>query len=159
MLAILDLTAPLPDLLASARDIASRVTDEQQLIFLLNKADAVSPEVVEAARSALPERSVFTLSAKKGLGMDALKSALAATWRNLDTAAETTLVTNARHLEALRNAAAALSRVQDGLAAAIPSDLVAQDLRETLYHLGSIVGQVSDNEILGNIFEHFCIGK
>ena len=159
VLAILDLTAPLPDLLASARDIASRVTDEQQLIFLLNKADAVSPEVVEAARSALPERSVFTLSAKKGLGLDALKSALAATWRNLDTAAETTLVTNARHLEALQNAAAALSRVQDGLAAAIPTDLVAQDLRETLYHLGSIVGQVSDNEILGNIFEHFCIGK
>ena len=64
-----------------------------------------------------------------------------------------------RHLEALQNAAAALSRVREGLSAAVPSDLVAQDLRESLYHLGSIVGEVSNNEILANIFSHFCIGK
>ena len=165
VLAMLDLSAPLPDLLASARDIAGRVTDEQQLVFLLNKADAVSVSSADAAREALgpllslPGRQVFVLSAKSGTGLDSLRHALAATWRDLDTSAETTLVTNTRHLEALRNAAAALDRVRDGLRSSLPTDLVAQDLRESLYHLGSIVGEVSNNEILGNIFEHFCIGK
>lgn len=165
VLATLDLGAPLPDLLASARDIAGRVTDEQQLVFLLNKADKVRTDAARAAQEALtplldaPGRQVFVISAKSGAGLEELRHALAASWQNLDTASETTLVTNTRHLEALQSAAAALDRVRDGLCTALPSDLVAQDLRECLYHLGSIVGEVSNNEILGNIFEHFCIGK
>lgn len=165
VLATLDLGTPLPDLLASARDIAGRVTDEQQLVFLLNKADKVRTDAARAAQEALtpllnaPGRQVFVISAKSGAGLEELRHALAASWQNLDTASETTLVTNTRHLEALQCAAAALDRVRDGLCTALPSDLVAQDLRECLYHLGSIVGEVSNNEILGNIFEHFCIGK
>ncbi len=165
VLATLDLGAPLPDLLASARDIAGRVTDEQQLVFLLNKADKVRTDAARAAQEALtpllnaPGRQVFVISAKSSAGLEELRHALAASWQNLDTASETTLVTNTRHLEALQCAAAALDRVRDGLCTALPSDLVAQDLRECLYHLGSIVGEVSNNEILGNIFEHFCIGK
>lgn len=165
VLATLDLGAPLPDLLASARDIAGRVTDEQQLVFLLNKADKVRTDAARAAQEALtpllnaPGRQVFVISAKSGAGLEELRHALAASWQNLDTASETTLVTNTRHLEALQCAAAALDRVRDGLCSSLPSDLVAQDLRECLYHLGSIVGEVSNNEILGNIFEHFCIGK
>ncbi len=165
VLATLDLGAPLPDLLASARDIAGRVTDEQQLVFLLNKADKVRTDAARAAQEALtpllnaPGRQVFVISAKSGAGLEELRHALAASWQNLDTASETTLVTNTRHLEALQCAAAALDRVRDGLCTTLPSDLVAQDLRECLYHLGSIVGEVSNNEILGNIFEHFCIGK
>ena len=165
VLATLDLGAPLPDLLASARDIAGRVTDEQQLVFLLNKADKVRTDAARAAQEALtpllnaPGRQVFVISAKSGAGLEELRHALAASWQNLDTASETTLVTNTRHLEALQCAAAAFDRVRDGLCTALPSDLVAQDLRECLYHLGSIVGEVSNNEILGNIFEHFCIGK
>ena len=162
VLAMLDLRQPTEVLLASARDIAARVTDEQQLVFLLNKADA-APQAVDAAREALspllPGRRLFVISAKAGTGLDELRHALAASWQQLDTASETTLVTNTRHLEALQNAAAALSRVREGLSAAVPSDLVAQDLRESLYHLGSIVGEVSNNEILANIFSHFCIGK
>lgn len=165
VLATLDLGAPLPDLLASARDIAGRVTDEQQLVFLLNKADKVRTDAARAAQEALtpllnaPGRQVFVISAKSGAGLEELRHALAASWQNLDTASETTLVTNTRHLEALQCAAAALDRVRDGLCSSLPSDLVAQDLRECLYNLGSIVGEVSNNEILGNIFEHFCIGK
>ena len=159
ILAVLDLTAPLADIQASAEAIASRVTPVQQLIFLLNKSDNVSAEACEAACTALPPFPHHCISAKNGAGLDELKKALAATWQQLDTASETTLVTNARHLEALQNAASALRRVQTGLQSAIPADLVAQDLRESLYHLGSIVGEVSNNEILANIFEHFCIGK
>ena len=165
VLVMLDLCAPLPDLLASARDIAGRVTDEHQLVFLLNKADAVPGSSADAAREALAPllslsgRQVFVISAKSGAGLDSLRHALAAIWCDLDTSAETTLVTNTRHLEALRNAATALDRVRDGLRTSLPTDLIAQDLRESLYHLGSIVGEVTTDEILGNIFKNFCIGK
>jgi len=165
VLVMLDLCAPLPDLLASARDIAGRITDEQQLVFLLNKADAVPGSSADAAREALAPllslsgRQVFVISAKSGAGLDSLRHALAAIWCDLDTSAETTLVTNTRHLEALRNAATALDRVRDGLRTSLPTDLIAQDLRESLYHLGTIVGEVTTNEILGNIFKNFCIGK
>jgi tRNA modification GTPase len=165
VLAVLDLKQPLETLLASATDIAGRVSDEQQLVFLLNKADAVPGSSADAAREALAPllslsgRQFLVISAKSGAGLDALRIALAATWRDLDTAAETTLVTNTRHLEALRNAATALTRVRDGLRTSLPTDLIAQDLRESLYHLGTIVGEVTTDEILGNIFKNFCIGK
>ena len=164
VLAVLDLSAPLPELHASARDIAGRVTDDQQLIFLLNKADAVPVEGSAEARRTLaplltaPGRQLYTISAKDGFGLEDLRHALASTWRDLDTAAETSLVTNTRHLEALQNAATALRRVRDGLDA-VPTDLLAQDLREALYHLGSITGEITTDEILGNIFKNFCIGK
>ena len=181
VLALLDLTAPLPDLLASARDIAARTQEDQQLVFLLNKADVVSVDESTEARRALsplltaPVQQLYIISAKAGVGLEDLRHALAATWRNLDTAAETTLVTNTRHLEALQNAATALRRVRDGLgnvpaearpdsisesdSVSVPTDLLAQDLRVALYHLGTIVGEVSTDEILGNIFRNFCIGK
>ena len=159
VLAILDTTAPLPVIRASAEEIAARVTSEQQLIFLLNKADTAPMDACDAIIKVLPHTTYYYISAKTGQGLDEVRSALSASWQNVDTAAETTLVTNTRHLEALQNAASALRRVQSGLQSAVPTDLVAQDLRECLYHLGSIVGQVSNNEILGNIFEHFCIGK
>ncbi len=196
ILAVLDLTQPVEEMLASASDISVRMTEEQQLVFLLNKADAVPVPVSTEARRALSpllasaDRQVYTISAKDGIGLEDLRHALAATWRNVDTASETSLVTNARHLDALQNAATALRRVQEGLgpvpvphsaiptgtdaaisapvptdaplsaaAVAIPTDLLAQDLREALYHLGSITGEVSFDEILGNIFKNFCIGK
>jgi len=159
VLAMLDLTAPLLDLLASVQDIARRVSDDQQLIFLLNKADAVPETTVADVRKALPDGDSHVISAKTGQGLTELRQAIAARWRDLDTSAETTLVTNTRHLEALQNAATELRRVQDGLHTSIPTDLVAQDLRESLYHLASIVGEVSNSEILANIFSRFCIGK
>lgn len=159
VLGVLDLTAPLSELQDSAAAIAARVAPDQQLIFLLNKADAVSEEAAAVAGEAVTPAVSFCISAKKGVGLNALRQALADGWRTLGTAAETTLVTNTRHLEALQNAAAALTRVHTGLQTPTPTDLVAQDLRESLYHLGSIVGEVSNNEILANIFSRFCIGK
>ena len=175
ILAVLDLSSPLPDLTASAQTICERIAPEQQLIFLLNKADAVPVETTVEARRALapflsvPGRLLYPISAKSGIGLEDLRHALASAWRDLDTASETTLVTNTRHLEALRNASASLARIQEGLGApgdasgtpdaTIPTDLLAQDLRESLYHLGTITGEISTDEILGNIFRNFCIGK
>lgn len=100
------------------------------------------------------------ISAKTGDGLTALTEALAEIGRRITGDTDETLVTNIRHYEALVRAATALGRVRDGLqVATLPPDLIAQDLREALYHLGEIVGEISTEEVLGNIFRKFCIGK
>ena len=91
--------------------------------------------------------------------MDILRSVLASTQRDLLADCDTTLVTNQRHVQALTDARTSLHRVRDGLANGLPTDLAAQDIREAIYHLGSIVGEISTDEVLGNIFRNFCIGK
>ena len=102
---------------------------------------------------------IISISAKTGEGLDVLKSALACSRRDLLADSDTTLITNARHYEALSNARDALVRVRKGLSDALPSDLLSQDIREALYHIGTIVGEISTDEVLGNIFRNFCIGK
>ena len=102
---------------------------------------------------------IISISAKTGDGLDVLKSALACSRRDLLADSDTTLITNARHYEALSNARDALVRVRKGLSDALPSDLLSQDIREALYHIGTIVGEISTDEVLGNIFRNFCIGK
>lgn len=102
---------------------------------------------------------IMPISAKTGEGLDALRSTLSATQKDLLADSDTTLITNARHYEALSNARDALVRVRTGLSDALPTDLLTQDIREALYHIGSIVGEISTDEVLGNIFRNFCIGK
>lgn len=100
------------------------------------------------------------ISAKTGSGLPELTETLAEIGRRITGDTDETLVTNIRHYEALVRAAMALGRVRDGLkVATLPPDLIAQDLREALYHLGEIVGEISTDEVLGNIFRKFCIGK
>lgn len=102
------------------------------------------------------------ISALTGEGMDRLLDEIGAYGRTLvggASDASSTLVTNARHAAALRESLAALTAVRSGLASGIPTDLVAEDLRSALTHLGSITGEISSNEVLGEIFGRFCIGK
>ena len=114
--------------------------------------------------AALREKGIVTkmvpISAKTGSGLPELTETLAEIGRRITGDTDETLVTNIRHYEALSRAATALGRVRDGLkVATLPPDLIAQDLREALYHLGEIVGEISTDEVLGNIFRKFCIGK
>ena len=103
--------------------------------------------------------NLLPISAKTGSGIQALRSLLASTQRDLLADSDTTLVTNQRHVQALTDTRTSLLRVREGLASALPTDLAAQDIREAIYHLGSIVGEISTDEVLGNIFANFCIGK
>ena len=103
--------------------------------------------------------AILPISAKALLGLDVIKSALCDTQKALKVDPNATLVSNVRHYQALKDALAALDRLSDGLAEDIPNDLLAQELREALFHIGEIVGEVSTDEILGNIFGRFCIGK
>ena len=100
------------------------------------------------------------ISAKEGRHIDELKRRLVGSRRDQMSHIEGSLVTNARHLEALRLARTSLSRVREGLETSLPTDLVARDLRDTIDALGSILGEsITTEEILGNVFKNFCIGK
>ncbi len=141
---------------------------EKQVVVLLNKADLVSDgerdiylsQIAEYGRKYdLSPAHIFPISAKVRLGVDEVVNYLALSRKSMKTDRNSTLVTNLRHLEALRSAREALTRVWDGLSDSIPTDLVAQDIREAIYHIGTITGEVSTDEVLGVIFGRFCIGK
>ena len=121
-------------------------------------------EIIGSSNDALPDSgdnliNLLPISAKTGSGIQALRSLLASTQRDLLADSDTTLVTNQRHVQALTDTRTSLLRVREGLASGLPTDLAAQDIREAIYHIGSIVGEISTDEVLGNIFANFCIGK
>lgn len=104
--------------------------------------------------------TLLTLSAKERVYLEELKQSLTNYAQQINKAAAgNTVVTNLRHYQALQQALTAVERVEEGLASGLSADLLAIDIRETLYYLGSITGAVSNDEVLGNIFSKFCIGK
>ncbi len=158
----------------STRDTIREILDKvdfscQQLIILLNKTDIadtgntldlINLELrLKNLESEVSGNHILPISARTGSGINTLRSLLAATQRDLLADSDTTLVTNQRHVQALTDARTSLLRVRDGLASGLPTDLAAQDIREAIYHIGSIVGEISTDEVLGNIFANFCIGK
>ena len=153
-------------------DVLARVdVSRQKVIFVVNKMDRVTgmnAPALLAIRAGLDRLKAsyhlqkspeVYVSAKKGEGLDDLRMALTEVCAEYAISSDDVVVTNARHIDALKNAQSALARVQDGLRSGLPSDLVSQDIREALYHLGSIVGEISTDEVLGTIFSRFCIGK
>jgi tRNA modification GTPase len=121
--------------------------------------DFAESSCLEASKSDENAVKLLPISAKTGSGTDILRAILAASQRDLLGDSDTTLVTNQRHVQALADARTSLLRVREGLASGLPTDLAAQDIREAIYHLGSIIGEISTDEVLGNIFRNFCIGK
>ena len=77
---------------------------------------------------------------------------------DLDNAGAT-VVFDARHHEAVLHASEALDRARQGIEEGLPGDLLSQDIREVLHHLGTITGEITTNDILGSIFSRFCVGK
>lgn len=102
---------------------------------------------------------VLYISAKNGIGVDALKAQIAACMQLGSLQTGQTIVTNARHHQALVKALAALKDIQLGMEQGITSDFLAVDIRKTLHHLGEIVGKVQADDLLNSIFSKFCIGK
>lgn len=156
VIAMADISSPVLDSVIDSLNF-----DSQKLIIVLNKADKFSGSIPTVDLDLPEDRDipVLTVSAKTGAGLDALKALLVESQKDTSVDSDTVLITNARHHSALLATAESLTRVKDGLQNGIPSDLVAQDLRDALYHLGTITGEISSDEILGNIFSHFCVGK
>ncbi|MDR3226769.1 MAG: tRNA uridine-5-carboxymethylaminomethyl(34) synthesis GTPase MnmE [Prevotellaceae bacterium] len=99
------------------------------------------------------------ISAKEKLNIDVLQNILLEIAQIPEIGSNDVIVTNMRHFEALQNAYSAIIRVQNGLQQNIPHDLLAQDIRDCIFHIGAITGDITTDEILGNIFSKFCIGK
>ena len=160
---------------AVARQVLAEVSRDQKVIFALNKCDLMgsSPEPVCDSGDFTHQAPIFepsvcdsggfahqvvAISALRGTGLDALRSAIASCGFGL-SGSEGAVVTSARHYQALCEASEDLSRASSALASNLPGDLLAEDLRSAISTLGSIFGEITSDELLGEIFSKFCIGK
>ncbi|MDX1317068.1 MAG: tRNA uridine-5-carboxymethylaminomethyl(34) synthesis GTPase MnmE [Xanthomarina gelatinilytica] len=127
------------------------------LIVIANKIDQVADTLIAEMQAEIPE--IQLLSAKTGFGVEPLTNSLL---KLINTGAlrnNETIVTNTRHYDALLKAFEEMQKVKYGLETGISGDLLAIDIREALYQFGLITGNVTNDELLGNIFANFCIGK
>ena len=134
----------------------------KNLIVLFNKCDKITAERRSEMARTFEEVNApkLFLSAKNRMGLDELETLLVETAALPEISQNDVIVTNIRHYEALVRALESIHRVQDGLLMNLSGDFVSQDLRECLSHLAEIVGGAFDVEdVLGNIFKNFCIGK
>ena len=166
VLLLVDVNDPEDKIHEVVSDIRQKTDPQrQQLLVVVNKTDLSNPETLKTkfSKAAFIELSgsdnIVAISAKHRHNLDQLTSELL---KSVDLQAidnDEIIVTNARHHEALSQALISLQRVKEGLQNGISGDFLAQDIREVLHYIGSITGQISTDEILGNIFKHFCIGK
>lgn len=166
VLYMIDATADMTEIDRLAGKIKKRLAGkDKKLIIVLNKTDLLTKKQI----SSLKDLSQFTnlnstdiilyLSAFIHQNIDLLISALLDIVQQRIAGEHDVIVTNTRHYEALTHADDAIDRVAKGLKSNVSSDLLAQDIREVLHYLGEITGEVTTDEILGNIFCKFCIGK
>jgi tRNA modification GTPase len=134
----------------------------KRLFILINKIDVSSPDRLAALEKGIltenPDVLMF-ISAKEKTGLDQLRLKLSMVVEKERLNSDGVIITNIRHYEALRKVSESLSRVEDGLRDNIPEDLIAIDIRQAIHYLGEITGEITTDELLGNIFRNFCIGK
>lgn len=142
------------------KDIQQYTSQDQSVILLVNKMDLYYTFDVNTLESDIISReNIIPCSAKNKMNIDYLKERLFQIAVNNQSLQNTHIVVNARHRNHLLKADAELQVVSQGLETGLETDLIAQTLRTTIYELGSVTGNVSTDEILGNIFGKFCIGK
>jgi tRNA modification GTPase len=130
---------------------------DKKLLIVINKEDIADKRLIEKS---LGQEDFLYIAAKEKQGLEELIAKLTQLFNWQELAASQTIVTNARHLQALQLSLDDIFRVIDGLNTNLSGDLLAFEIREALQHLGAIIGEVDvDKDILGAIFSKFCIGK
>ncbi len=127
------------------------------LLVIGNKSDMIQVDTRATLESEIP--NILLISAKQKIGIDELKARLLSFVNTGALRNNETIVTNSRHYDALLKALEEIQKVKWGLETSLPADLMAIDIRQALYYFGEITGQVTNDELLGNIFANFCIGK
>jgi tRNA modification GTPase len=152
-----DAASESPEAIKVQLDEAARLCAEagNLLIAVANKTDLLPPKVREELENT---PSTLCISAKNKLGIEALKSALLSRMKLAHQPGDV-VVSNARHLHALTQAREALLRANTGLNSGNTGDLLAADIRQVLYFMGLITGEINTEDLLDNIFSKFCIGK
>ncbi len=136
---------------------------QKPILVIINKKDLISPENISIIDKKLTtnnqQLTTIYISAKENIGVDELKNQLLSFVNTGALRNNETIVTNTRHYDSLLKALDEIQKVKYGLETNLSSDLMAIDIKEALYHFGMITGQVTNDELLGNIFANFCIGK
>jgi tRNA modification GTPase len=150
-------------IVASFQEIRKQIENQdKQLVLVVNKSDLTgygrAIELSEKLNFTLNEHLV-EISAKKGENLDQLIQILLKASKLGELDKDAVIISNIRHYEALRLTADNLNRVKEGISSGLPSDLLALDLRQAIHYLGEITGEITNDEVLGNIFKNFCIGK
>lgn len=160
ILGMLDLTKGYENVCKSAELIISKIDSEKQTLLLIgNKRDLAGSFPISQLQESYQNIPFSFISAKDTADIDTLKSLIIKCSDIHKVTSNESLVTNVRHYEALVHAAQSLRQVRNGMDMNLSADLLAEDLKQGLYHLGSITGEVTNNEVLGNIFGRFCVGK
>ena len=131
------------------------------LIVVLNKIDKLSETEIKKIINQLTtdNRQLITISAKNNLGVDDLKNQLLSFVNTGALRNNETIITNTRHYDSLLKALEEIQKVKFGMQSNLSSDLMAIDIKQALHYFGEITGEVTNDELLGNIFANFCIGK
>ncbi len=136
---------------------------QKTIVTIINKKDLISEENIVNIEKKLTtnnqQPTTIFISAKNKEGIDELKNTLLSFVNTGALRNNETIVTNTRHYDSLLKALDEIQKVKFGLESNLSSDLMALDIKEALYHFGLITGQVTNDELLGNIFANFCIGK
>ena len=162
---ILDVTAPVEENATVLSSLLERIDwDAQKVLILLNKADKLSGNNIVSICNryvSLVDNKceIVSMAAKSGAGIPDLIKWLEKSQNGLIKTSDETLVTNLRHYEKLKEAADSLAAAGAALDAELPGDLLAEDLRTAASSLGAITGEITSDEVLGEIFGKFCIGK
>jgi tRNA modification GTPase len=130
---------------------------QKPLIIIANKIDKLDDIQLATLTTHIPQ--AFLLSAKTGFGVEQLTDKLLNLINTGALRNNETIVTNSRHYDALIKALEEIQKVQHGMDNNISGDLLAIDIRQALYHFGEITGEITSDDLLGNIFANFCIGK
>ncbi|PWL39136.1 tRNA uridine-5-carboxymethylaminomethyl(34) synthesis GTPase MnmE [Flagellimonas aquimarina] len=129
----------------------------KELLTICNKMDLLDASQIDQLKKEIP-KTIF-LSAKHKTGISNLEEKLLSLIDSGSLGSNDTVVTNSRHYDALLKALEEIQKVKEGMEVGLASDLMAIDIRQALFHLGEITGSVTTDDLLGNIFSNFCIGK
>ena len=139
---------------------------QKPLLVVANKLDLLPSQkqsaviqLLKEATADLPQTQEIAMSAKEKAGVEALQNGLLEFVNTGALKNDQSIVTNSRHYDALLKALEEITKVREGMEANLSGDLLAIDIRQALYHLGEITGEITNDELLGNIFANFCIGK
>jgi len=159
VLLLVDATEDINDIKKAIQIVEEKIGGtEKKLIVAINKID--QKQVDENLQQLIRDKDIILrISAKTGENVDQLIEELLSVVNLTSLNQNEVIVTNTRHYEALEKASESLQRAIDGLNTGITGDFLAQDIRETLHFLGEITGEITTDEVLGNIFKNFCIGK
>lgn len=160
ILGMVDMTKGLEKAISAIRLIVSKVDRQQQtLIMLCNKRDVARDFPCERLLSEFEDIPIEFVSAKDNDDVERIKRFIFNNSSLHSVGANETLVTNMRHYESLRRSKENLEQIREGIMVGLSADLLSQDLRQALFYLGSITGEITNDEVLGNIFGRFCVGK